>query len=186
MTPARVEPMSWASPCSRSGSSTRRRSSSASPASSESRSANVTGAREGRLDRPTRLVRHRLDDGHHPDRVGDVVDEVHERQHRHQDQDGCDGDGVTGDEGRLVGRGPADRLQDDQRVHEGPHEDAQGHLGAPVAQERAEHARRELAAGELERHDRDREDQPGEAEHRGRDRREDGLCGRGAASERER
>ena len=43
----------------------------------------------------------------------------------------------------------------------GRDEHAEGQLGLAVAQERAQHARGELAAGQLQHHDRDREERQG-------------------------
>ena len=89
---------------------------------------------------------------------------------------------VTEMPGTLVGAG---RAQDGEGEAERRDERRQRHLAGVVAQERAHHARRELAAGELQGDDRDAEDEPGERDHRGGDRRQHAAGGVGAAGEAE-
>jgi len=108
------------------------------------------------------------DDRCRADDVGDVIDVAdkqpdageHEREgHSHRD---------PRDEPPLTA-GSQDRPLHHQRVHERRHENAQGHLDGPVAQEHPQHPRRELTAGELQHDDGDREHQAGERDHRGDD-----------------
>jgi hypothetical protein len=106
-------------------------------------------------------------DGVDLDRVGQVVDEVD--QHPDAGQGQRPGDGQAGDERFLAGALDPDRVEPGGRVGEGAHEDAQHQLGAPVAHEVAQQARRVLVGGDLEGDDGQGEHQAGDRDHGRRD-----------------
>ena len=123
-------------------------------------------------------------DGRRADGLGDVVDVGQEDQHRGQDEREGEGDSDLGHEGLDLGGAPR-RPEDHQRVDEGRDEDAERDLVEPVLEERAQDPRGELAAGELQDHDGDREHQAGERDHRGDDRRQQRPAPFGPAREEE-
>ena len=120
--------------------------------------------RERPVDRGPRLVGHGRDHPAHFEQShgGGDVDEEHgdrQRQHRDRDHDGARG-----------GRRAVDVVegQGGQREGEAGQEDAERGLGDRGTHERAQDAGRQLRAGQLEGHQRDREDHPDEGQHRGR------------------
>lgn len=108
------------------------------------------------------------------DDEGPDADEQQQQRERHAH---------VGDERHTVLRLGADGPQDQQRVGERADEDREHRLVDPVGDEASEHARRELAAGELEGDDRHGEDRPGHGDEASGDRREHAPRAFGAAAE---
>jgi hypothetical protein len=121
--------------------------------------------REFPLEQRASLVTDRREDVGGAQGVRDVVDVDDEHRDAAQDEDERDGRRQPGDE-RQRDRFTPHGAQHGHRVDERRHEHAESDLGHPVLDEPAQHARGELAAGQLQGHDSDREHQAGERNHR--------------------
>ncbi len=119
------------------------------------------------VDQFQSVVGHVADGDRDLDQAGNMVDVVDHYPDADQRQADGDGNRDGGDErlDPLVLRPRADRAQHEQRVGEGAEEDAEDVLGAFVAGEGAQHSRRELGHGDLQRHHRHGEDDGDDANH---------------------
>ena len=127
---------------------------------------------------PRRLVAdHRqrcsLDVGHQPvdlDRVGQVVEEENQRPQAREQQHDRDGHGkLRVGATRLGPRRRHHGVKAGGRVGEGGHDHRQAHLVGPVAQEVAQHPRRVLSRGHLQRNQGEPEDQGDDRDYRAGD-----------------
>ena len=122
--------------------------------------------REAPVDQRFAVPDHALDHGRNADRLGDVVDEVDQEadaeEREHDRADDCHARHEALEIVLLAPHG----AEHQQRIDEGADKDAQDHLDAAIAHECAQHPRGELAGGELQGDDRDREDGAGDGDQR--------------------